>query len=87
MPGQETSGRADQYIKPGEYEDAIKDFKKLKPTNIKKIDGKEVWVGTLPDGRTVTVRLKSSDKRPTLEIKRPDKTGRIIKIRYGNKPI
>lgn len=38
-------------------------------------------VGKLPDGRTVNVRMKSSDGRPTLEIYDGIKS---IKVRYTN---
>jgi hypothetical protein len=43
---------------------------------------KIVKIGKLPDGRIVTVRNKSIDGRPTLEIFDGTKS---IKIRYGTK--
>jgi len=87
IPGRETSGKAKQYIKNGCYKDAIKDFESLGPSNIRKIQGKEGMVGTLPDGRTINVRIGSTDKRPTLEILPGKDSRRIIKIRYGtNQP-
>jgi hypothetical protein len=87
IPGRETSGKSKQYIKNGCYEDAIKDFESLGPSNIRKMQGKEGMVGTLPDGRTINVRIGSTDKRPTLEILPGKDSRRIIKIRYGaNQP-
>ncbi len=47
------------------------DFYRLKPTNIRlQINkaGLPVLIGTLPDGRTITARVDSSDGRPTLEL-------------------
>lgn len=84
--GDKTKGRVKQYIKKGSYEDAIKDFDSLKPSNVQSILGKEGQKGVLPDGRKINVRLDSTDKRPTLEIQPADgNAGRTIKIRYGNK--
>ena len=42
------------------------DFNSMGVQNVRDIPGGKV--GTLPDGRTVNVRTKSSDGRPTLEI-------------------
>lgn len=79
-PGEKTKGKTKQFEKPGNYEDALKDFDKLKPNNVKNIpSGKR---GTLPDGRPVNVRNNSSDQRPTLEIQDGDKR---LKFRYGFK--
>jgi len=84
-PGRATMGPTTQYVKPGDFEQAAKDFDSLKPSNVKPIDTK--WgpgeTGTLPDGRAITVRPGSSDTRPTLEIR--NLNGRRIEIRYGNK--
>lgn len=47
---------------------------------------KEGKTGVLSDGRKVTVRVDSSDKRPTLEVQpQPGNIGKYIKIRYRNK--
>ena len=99
MPGKTTTGRAKQYIKNGCYEDAVKDFYSLNPSNVKKISGKEGLHGILPDGRSVNVRLDSNYKvsistmeniklgntAPTIEIMKPGGSGTRIKIRYENK--
>ena len=79
-PGERTMGRTKQFEKPGGYQEALKDFESLKPSDIKEIStGKR---GTLPDGRPINVRFDSSDRRPTLEIQNRRSQ---IKIRYGNK--
>ena len=82
VPGEETSGKTKQYVKPGSYEDVMKDFESLRPESIKNIDGKEVKVGILPDGRKVVARLESTYESPTLEIQDGKKR---IKIRYDER--
>ncbi|WP_088073884.1 T7SS effector LXG polymorphic toxin [Litchfieldia alkalitelluris] len=77
-PGRATKGRATQYDKSGGYNQAMDDFNNMGVTNIREIPNGRV--GTLPDGRTVNVRNKSSDGRPTLEIFDGKNS---IKIRYG----
>lgn len=80
--GRTTNGKSKQFEKPGNYEDALSDFKKLNPSNVKDIPiGK---MGNLPDGKTVNVRNVSQDGRPTLEILNRANM-RKIKIRYGIK--
>ncbi|WP_232537697.1 RHS repeat-associated core domain-containing protein [Cystobacter fuscus] len=79
-PGRETKGRADQWILPGNADNANADFDALRPTGVRDIPDKRGRVGWLPDGRTVVVRPESSDGRPTLEIQDGKKR---IKIRYG----
>ncbi|MFC4075492.1 DUF4244 domain-containing protein [Salinithrix halophila] len=76
-PGRATKGKAKQYEKAGGFDQARKDFNSLGVTNVKEIPGG--YVGKLPDGRTVNVRNKSSDGRPTLEIYEGKKS---TKIRY-----
>jgi hypothetical protein len=78
-PGNETNGRSRIFVKPGGYDDAIKDFNGLNPTNVRPIP-KGGLTGTLPDGRSVNVRPGSSDGRPTIEIQHGKK-----KTRYGDK--
>lgn len=93
VPGRETTGRARQYIKNGNYEDAVKDFHSLKPSDIQSLPGKEGLRGRLPDGRDINVRLESTVKiegcsaktTPTIEIMKPGGIGIRIKIRYHNK--
>ncbi|TDX51134.1 RHS repeat domain-containing protein [Orenia marismortui] len=78
-PGRETKGKTEQWEKPGGLEQAEEDFDSLELDGVRDIPvGK---LGTLPDGRRVNVRNKSSDGRPTLEIYNPN-NGRKIKIRY-----
>lgn len=78
-PGRETKGQSTQFEKPGGYNEAVEDFEKLKPSDIKNLE-KNKKIGTLTDGRIINIRKESSDERPTLEIYNP-----IIKIRYGNR--
>ena len=76
-PGRVTKGRAIQYVKTGGYAQALDDFADMGVINVRDIPyGK---VGTLPDGRTVNVRAKSSYSTPTLEIQDGKSS---IKIRY-----
>ena len=83
-PGRATKGPTDQYDRPGGFDDAQGDFNSLNPSNVRPAaNNPDVQIGTLADGRTVTVRPTSSDGRPTSELYNPT-TGRSIKIRYGN---
>jgi len=77
-PGPETRGPSQQWEKPGGKAEADKDFDNLKPKDVKPIPGGRT--GTLPDGRSVNVRDRSTDGRPTLEIQ--DGPSRI-KVRYN----
>ncbi|MGN7287486.1 hypothetical protein ACTHP3_21435 [Shouchella rhizosphaerae] len=61
----------------GGFDKALKDFESLQP-NITK-NTPDLKVGKLPDGRTIIVREKSSDGRPTIEIQDGKKK---IKLRY-----
>ncbi|OGI12003.1 MAG: hypothetical protein A2Y40_10980 [Candidatus Margulisbacteria bacterium GWF2_35_9] len=77
-------GSTKQFEKPGVFEDALKNFDKIGVKDTKDIVNGEkiVKIGKLPDGRTVNVRNKSQDSRPTLEIYDGKKS---IKIRYEPK--
>ena len=82
-PGRDTKGKTELKIKTGNYEDALRDFEAVDPSDTQTIhtkygDGK---TGTLSDGGTITARQGSSDGRPTLEIRKPN--GRGVEIRYG----
>jgi hypothetical protein len=78
-PGEKTKGKSKQFEKPGGYDDALKDFEKMKPSDVKNTSkGK---VGKLPDGKVVNVRNDSSARKPTLEVYNPANK-RSIKIRY-----
>lgn len=79
-PGERTNGPSKQFVKPGNYGDALNDFNSLELSGVRDVDG--IKLGILPDGRTVNVIISSSDKRPTLEIYDGKKS---IKIRYGEK--
>ena len=65
-PGEKTKGKSTLYEREGGMDAANKEFDMLNPSNVKEIEGGRV--GTLPGGKTVNVRNKSSDGRPTLEI-------------------
>lgn len=68
--------------KPGDFDEANKDFDDLSLTGVKPLrNNPKGRVGTLPDGRKVVVRPNSDDGRPTIEIQSKPK----IKIRYGEK--
>ncbi|WP_114194168.1 hemagglutinin repeat-containing protein [Edaphovirga cremea] len=75
--GQETTGRSKLFERTGGSDAANKEFDSLAPTEIKDIPGGRV--GKLPDGRTVIVRERSTDGRPTLEIQSGKNR---IKFRY-----
>ncbi|CNI34999.1 hemagglutinin-like secreted protein [Yersinia aldovae] len=64
--GQQTTGRSKLFERSGGSDAANKEFDALSPSDIKDIPGGRV--GKLPDGRTVIVRERSTDGRPTLEI-------------------
>jgi|GEM_PF-5067683 len=85
-PGKETRGKSEQFEKPGDYDEAIKDFESLKPSNVRDISkgDKLGKAGDLPDGRSVNVRNNSKDSRPTLEVINLQNMQRI-KVRYGSK--
>ncbi|WP_413721680.1 hypothetical protein [Sodalis sp. RH23] len=75
--GQETLGRSKLFERAGGKNAANKEFDALAPDNVKQIPGGRV--GSLSDGRTVIIRERSTDGRPTLEIQ----SGRNrIKFRY-----
>ena len=84
-PGRPTKGPTTQYIRNGGggFAQANVDFNGLSPRNVREVTTPRgtLRTGTLPDGRTITVRSWSSDTRPTLEIRNPN-TGRGIEIRY-----
>lgn len=83
--GRKTQGPSTIFEKPGNYEDALKDFESLNLTGIKDIHTEKITgkAGKLPDGRMVNVRTSSRDTRPTLEIQNLNKTQ--TKVRYGTK--
>ncbi|MBR7002205.1 MAG: septum formation inhibitor Maf [Neisseriaceae bacterium] len=76
-----TSGRANQYEKAGNFDNALNDFYSLKPTNIQKRDNGTI-TGTLADGRSVNVRPSSRSEKPTIEIQ--NTPNNYTKIRYGD---
>ena len=78
-PGRITKGKATQFGKTGGYNQALDDFNSMGLSEVKDITGGKI--GKLPDGRTVNVRTKSSDGRPTLEIYNGKSS---TKIRYDN---
>lgn len=83
--GEKTRGPSIQYVKPGNYEDALKDFEKLKPSDVQNLPKKEGKKGFLSDGRKINVRPTSSGELPTIEIQPIEKNGKKIKIRYDDK--
>ena len=80
IPGRKTEGKSTQYVKKGDYGDAVKDFYSLNPIDVHPIP--IGLAGILPDGRKVNVRSDSSYKRPTLEV--IELNDQRIKIRYEN---
>nr|WP_262385637.1 VENN motif pre-toxin domain-containing protein [Duffyella gerundensis] len=75
--GRETTGRSKLFERAGGNDAANKEFNSLNPSEIKDIPGGRV--GKLSDGRTIIVRERSSDGRPTLEIQSGKNR---IKFRY-----
>jgi hypothetical protein len=82
-PGRVTKGKTTLYEKSGGFGQASKEFDSLNPSNVKEINTPNgtLKTGTLPDGRSVTVRSWSTDGRPTLEIR--NSNGRGVEVRYG----
>ncbi|MBT0721501.1 hypothetical protein HGT70_09415 [Rosenbergiella collisarenosi] len=76
--GRKTSGRSKLFDRAGNIDVANKEFNALSPVNIRDIDRGRA--GELLDGRTIIVRDKSTDGRPTLEIQDGK---RRIKFRYN----
>ncbi len=80
--GKKTKGKSKIFEKKGSYDDALKDFEILKPSNVREMAAGKGKIGDLLNNRTVNVRNTSEDGRSTLEIlNRINK--RKIKIRYG----
>ncbi|MDI6457935.1 VENN motif pre-toxin domain-containing protein [Cronobacter muytjensii] len=75
--GHETTGRSKLFNRTGGMNSANNEFDALSPSEIKSIPGGRV--GKLADGRTVIVRERSTDGRPTLEIQSGKNR---IKFRY-----
>ncbi|MFA9466975.1 MAG: RHS repeat-associated core domain-containing protein [Velocimicrobium sp.] len=75
-------GVARNFEKAGGYSKTVKDFNKLKPTNVKEIHTKygTGYVGTLSDGTKVVARPGSTTGGATLEIKISN--SKVYKIRY-----
>ncbi|BFZ07223.1 hypothetical protein BsWGS_10262 [Bradybaena similaris] len=76
-----------QYTRPGNYGDAVRDFNRFQPDNVKSFNknGISGQTGTVGQHR-FTVRDGSKQGSPTLEIRSPRPTGeRIRKFRYNQK--
>ncbi|XP_059154570.1 uncharacterized protein LOC131940044 [Physella acuta] len=73
-----------QYQRSGNYNDALRDFNKFRPDNVKSFGGKiSGKTGTVGNHR-ITVRNGSSNGRPTLEIRSPKGKGEFVrKFRYN----
>lgn len=83
-----TKGPTKVGSRDGGWDQAQRDFKALKLSDVKPITDKRTGEvigqrGTSSDGRTVVIREKSTDGRPTIEIRRPN--GRGEEIRYNEK--
>ena len=84
-PGRDTQGKTKQFEKTGNFNQALQDFNSLDLSNIKSI-GENKMMGTLPDGKTIIVRLESTEGYPTLEVQFPN-SRRKIKVRYIPKKV
>lgn len=71
------------YGKNNSFEDALRDFESLHPTDVKPIKDGNGLTGTLPDGTQANVRWDSSDGRSTLEIYNPFRGRTTVKVRYA----
>lgn len=82
-PGRKTKGKTEIKIKDGGFDDTLKDFDAVDPSESRTINTQygEGKTGILDDGSTITARPGSSDGRPTLEIRKPN--GRGVEVRYG----
>lgn len=80
----EIGSKAAQYIKPGGYQEALADFYRIGPLDVKPLPGKDGLMGILYDGSHINVRVKSSrNSKPTIEIQYSQFNR--TKIRYGAK--
>lgn len=82
-PGRKTKGKTEIKIKDGGFDDTLKDFDAVDPSESRTINTQygEGKTGILDDGSAITARPGSSDGRPTLEIRKPN--GRGVEFRYG----
>jgi hypothetical protein len=77
----EKTGKSKQYAKPGGLSEANKDFDAVIRGNTPvKDQGEGIRTAEFPDGTKLTVRPKSTEGSPTLEIRPP--RGSTVKIRY-----
>ncbi len=78
-PENRTKGSTNIESKQGGFDTANSDFDDLSPSDVSSKGG-GIRVGTLDDGRTITVRPNSSDGSPTIEIRSGNRTR--VKVRY-----
>ncbi|PVD20471.1 hypothetical protein C0Q70_18627 [Pomacea canaliculata] len=84
-PATQSGSRVTQhYSKPGTYQDAVRDFQSLRPTNVKPIDrpGLTGQTGTMGNHQ-ITIRDYSKQGSPTMEI-RSHGGDLVRKFRYEN---
>ena len=76
------------YSKPGNYDDALKDFNSMRLEDVKPLEGKHKgFTGTAKDGTTVTVRDGSRgrvSKKSEVTLQYNPTSGTKTKLRYGN---
>lgn len=75
------------YGKNKSFEDGLRDFESLNPTDVKPIKNGKGLTGKLPDGTQANIRWDSRDGRSTLEIYDPIRGRSTVKIRYGKEEI
>ncbi|WP_162846748.1 RHS repeat domain-containing protein [Marinicella litoralis] len=77
----------------GNFDGAVEEFDELGLDDVKPLtgDGVEGKTGSTDDGRTVTVRSRSKDGRPTIQVQKnkatkPEQKRTTNEVRYGKKP-